>query len=130
MNPQELLAQASDIIAQRGEGYGGIENNFQLSADLASLRLGRDFHPYEIAIILACVKNARAFNSPDHMDSHIDAVNYELFAATFAEEYARSNVGRPDAVYKRKDTLKPARSTKLAVILDEPSNSAVVGESA
>ena len=64
------------------------------------------------------------------MDSHVDAVNYELFAATFAEDYARSNVGRPDAVYKRKENLKSARSTKLAVILDEPSNSAVLGESA
>ena len=81
MTPQELLREASAIIDQRGEGYGGIENNFQLAADLASLRLGRDFHPYEIAIILACVKNARAFASPDHMDSHVDAVNYELFAA-------------------------------------------------
>ena len=87
MNPQDLLRQASDIINSRGEGYGGIENNFQLAADLASLRLGRDFHPYEIAIMLACVKNARAFASPTHLDSHVDAVNYELFAATFAEDY-------------------------------------------
>jgi hypothetical protein len=139
MNPQDLLAQASDIISQRGEGYGGIENNFQLTADLASLRLGRDFHPYEIAVILACVKNARAFNSPTHLDSHVDAVNYELFAATFAEDYARSSVGRPDAVYKRKDDLKVARVAKnlktasapeLPVIADELSKLAVLGESA
>ena len=45
MTPHDLLVQAADIIAQRGEGYGGIENNFQLAADLASLRLGRDIHP-------------------------------------------------------------------------------------
>ena len=60
MNPHELLNQAANIINQRGEGYGGIENNFQLAADIASLRLGRDFHPYEIAIIMASVKNARS----------------------------------------------------------------------
>jgi len=127
MNPQELLYEAAKIIDQRGQGYGGIENNFQLAADLATLRIGRDFHPYEIAIILACVKNARAFNSPAHQDSHVDAVNYELFAATFADDYAAS---RQQVQYKTRHNLKPARSTKLTVIDDKPSDSAVVGESA
>lgn len=137
MNPHDLLVQAADIIAQRGEGYGGIENNFQLAADLASLRLGRDIHPYEVAIMLACVKNARAFNSPTHLDSHVDAVNYELFAATFAEDYALSQGGRTEAVFKRKDDLKPARAAKslkaarsaeLPVIADKLSDLAVAGE--
>ena len=137
MNPHDLLVQAADIIAQRGEGYGGIENNFQLAADLASLRLGRDIHPYEVAIMLACVKNARAFNSPTHLDSHVDAVNYELFAATFAEDYALSQGGRAEAVFKRKDDLKPARAAKslkaarsseLPVIADKLSDLAVAGE--
>ena len=36
MNPQELLYEAAKIIDQRGQGYGGIENNFQLAADLAA----------------------------------------------------------------------------------------------
>jgi hypothetical protein len=129
MNPQELLYEAAKIIDQRGQGYGGIENNFQLAADLATLRLGREFHPYEIAIILACVKNARAFASPTHMDSHVDAVNYELFAATFAEDYAQVR-GLQDVSYRAKKDLKAARAAKLAVVDDKSSNSAVVGESA
>lgn len=107
MNPHELLNQAANIISARGEGYGGIENNFQLTADLASLRLGREFHPYEIAIILACVKNARAFASPAHLDSHIDAVNYELFAATFADDYMASKAGTEHIEYKKKADRKP-----------------------
>lgn len=137
MTPQELLLEAANIIDQRGEGYGGIENNFQLAADLSTLRLGREFHPYEIAIIMACVKNARAFNSPDHLDSHVDAVNYELFAAMFAEDYSRAQGSRSEAVYKRKEDLKPARaaqlskaarSAKLPVVDDELSKLAVAGE--
>ena len=129
MNPQDLLRQASDIINSRGEGYGGIENNFQLAADLASLRLGRDFHPYEIAIMLACVKNARAFASPTHLDSHVDAVNYELFAATFAEDYMQSKAGASaDIGYKTKKELKPARRAELAVIDDKVSKLAALGE--
>lgn len=129
MTPQDLLLDAANIIDQRGEGYGGIENNFQLAADLASLRLGRDFHPYEIAIILACVKNARAFASPDHMDSHVDAVNYELFAATFAEDYAQAR-GLQDVSYRAKKDLKPARAAKLPVVADKLSDLTVVRESA
>ena len=129
MTPQELLKDASAIIDQRGEGYGGIENNFQLAADLASLRLGRDFHPYEIAIMLACVKNARAFASPTHLDSHVDAVNYELFAATFAEDYMLSKAGASaDIGYKTKKELKPARRAELAVIDDKVSKLAALGE--
>ena len=127
MNPQELLYEAAKIIDQRGQGYGGIENNFQLAADLATLRLGREFHPYEIAIMLACVKNARAFNTPNHLDSHVDAVNYELFAGTFAQDYAMS---RQQVQYKTRNNLKTARTAKLAVVDDKPSDSAVVGESA
>ena len=129
MTPQELLLDAANIIDQRGEGYGGIENNFQLAADLASLRLGRDFHPYEIAIMLACVKNARAFASPTHLDSHVDAVNYELFAATFAEDYMLSKAGASaDIGYKTKKELKPARRAELAVIDDKVSKLAALGE--
>ena len=131
MNPHELLNQAANIINQRGEGYGGIENNFQLAADMATLRLGRDFHPYEIAIIMVCVKNARAFSSPTHLDSHIDAVNYELFAATFAEDYMQSKAGTAAEIgYRRKKDLKPARRAELAVVDDHVSKLAALDESA
>lgn len=136
MTPQELLLDAANIIDQRGEGYGGIENNFQLAADLASLRLGRDFHPYEIAIILACVKNARAFASPNHLDSHVDAVNYELFAATFADDYVATKVGTEYIDYQKKvdrkpaKSVKPTRSTELPVVADKLSDLTIVRESA
>ena len=134
MTPQELLLDAANIIDQRGEGYGGIENNFQLAADLASLRLGRDFHPYEIAIILACVKNARAFASPNHLDSHVDAVNYELFAATFADDYVATKVGTEFIDYQKKadrkaaKALKPTRAAELSVVHDKVGQLASLGE--
>ena len=114
MTPQELLKLAGDVIAERGANYGGIEDNFQLISDLASLRLGRDFHPYEIAIILACVKNARAFASPAHLDSHVDAMNYEMFAATFAEDYIASKQGVETIEYQKKADRKVARASKPA----------------
>jgi hypothetical protein len=127
MTPRELLKLAGDIIDERGENYGAADDNFQLISDLASLRLGRDFHPYEIAIILACVKNARAFASPAHLDSHVDAMNYEMFAATFAEDYIASKQGVETIEYQKKAdrkvarASKPARGAKLPVISDKLS---------
>jgi hypothetical protein len=128
--PTELLRQAADIIAERGETYGGVENNFQLIADLASLRLGRDIHPFEVAIIMVCVKNARAFNDPTHLDSRVDAMNYEAFAAMFAADYIKqkadtgANIGykkRVDLKPAKAEALKPTRRAELAVIDDKLS---------
>ena len=128
--PTDLLRQAADIIAERGETYGGIENNFQLIADLASLRLGRDIHPFEVAIIMVCVKNARAFNDPTHLDSRIDAMNYEAFAAMFAADYVAqkaetsANIGykkRTELKPAKIEPLKPTRRAELAVIDDKLS---------
>ena len=123
MNPHDLLQQASEIISERGENYGGIEDNFQLVADLASLRLGRDIHPFEVAIIMVCVKNARAFSTPTHIDSRLDAMNYEAFAAMFANDYVNQKEGsgigykkRADLKPAKKEELKPTRRAELAVI--------------
>jgi len=114
-DPHTLLQQASEIIGQRGQNYGQIEDNFQLIADLSSLRLGRDFHPYEIAVIMACVKNARSFATPDHMDSHLDSINYEAFAAVFAPDYVKQRSETPEVElgYQRKADRKPASITTL-----------------
>lgn len=130
MNPHDLLQQASEIISERGENYGGIEDNFQLVADLASLRLGRDIHPFEVATIMVCVKNARAFSDPTHIDSRLDAMNYEAFAAMFANDYVNqkaatgANIGykkRANLTPAKKEELKPARRAELAVIDDKLS---------
>ena len=130
MNPHDLLQQASEIISERGENYGGIEDNFQLVADLASLRLGRDIHPFEVATIMVCVKNARAFSDPTHIDSRLDAMNYEAFAAMFANDYVSqkaatgANIGykkRDNLTPAKKEELKPARRAELAVIDDKLS---------
>jgi hypothetical protein len=126
MNPHDLLQQASEIIGERGADYGGIEDNFQLIADLASLRLGRDIHPFEVAIIMVCVKNARAFSSPTHIDSRLDAMNYEAFAAMFANDYVNQKEGsgigykkRADLKAAKREELKPTRRPELAVIDDK-----------
>ena len=128
MNPHDLLQQASEIIGERGSDYGGVEDNFQLIADLATLRLGRDIHPYEVAIIMVCLKNARAFSNPTHIDSRLDAMNYEAFAAMFANDYDKAKEGsgisykkRVDLKTAKREELKSTRRAELAVIDDKLS---------
>lgn len=112
MQPEDLLRQAADLIATRGQTYGDFRHNLQLAADISSLRLGRPVHAYEIAVILISTKNARAFVTPSHEDSHIDASVYEIFAQMLAEDYERSEArNATDMRFRLKEESKPAEIT-------------------
>ena len=80
MDPREILDEAKDLIAERGAVYGGIEKNFERAAAISSLKLNRHISPYDVAIILESVKDARRASDPLHYDSHIDGINYRAFA--------------------------------------------------
>lgn len=114
-NPYEMLTQAAELIQERGQGYGEIENNFQLIADLFSLRIGRPFHPYEACILLECVKDARMFASPANVDNYLDGINYKAFAALFAQDYSRARTMLNDVAYQRKDALQKAEMIAVDV---------------
>lgn len=115
-NPQELLVKSAELIGERGTNYGGIENNFQLIADLFSLRIGKNFHPYEVAILMDCVKNARSFANPTHMDNYLDSINYTAFAALFAQDYIESGAAAaPEITYKKKTEFKKAQMNPVDV---------------
>ena len=80
MNPKAILNEAAALIDQRGVNYGGIEANFERAASIASLKLNKTITPYEVAIVMESIKDARRATSPDHYDSHIDGINYRAFA--------------------------------------------------
>ncbi len=80
MDPRVILEEAMKLIANRGVNYGGIEQNFDRAAKIASLKLDKHISPYEVAIILESVKDARRAVAPEHYDSHIDGINYRAFA--------------------------------------------------
>lgn len=122
-DPRELLARSAELIGERGAEYGNVENNFQLIADMSTLRLGRTIHPYEVATILCEVKSARLFANPTHIDSRLDKANYEMFAAMFAEDYARFasnevNWKTRDGLHKA-EMVMPPRAEPLAAALDQ-----------
>jgi hypothetical protein len=80
MGPKLILNEASNLIDDRGVNYGGIEQNFDRAAKIASLKLDKHISPYEVAIVLESVKDARRAVAPEHYDSHIDGINYRAFA--------------------------------------------------
>lgn len=84
MEVKQILASALALINERGVEYGGIEENFERAAAIASLKLNKSITPYEIAIVLESIKDARRAVSPDHYDSHIDGINYRAFALSLS----------------------------------------------
>lgn len=84
MNHREFLAEADDILAQRGESYGGVEESFTRAAQLATLKLNMPITAYVVATIMESVKDARLAVNPDHWDSHVDGINYRAFRGEFS----------------------------------------------
>lgn len=78
---KQFLEAAAGLIDERGVDYGGVEDNFANTAQIANAILGRDLTPYDVAVVLASVKLARMRASPYKLDSYLDCVNYVAFAA-------------------------------------------------
>lgn len=129
-NPHEMLYKAAEVLQERGKTHGDFENNFQLISDLFSLRIGRDFHPYEVCVLLECVKDARMFANPINVDNYLDGINYRAFAAMFAEDYVGSQAAQSGVAYIKKNELKKAEMKPVEVVnksavkakLPQPSN--------
>lgn len=115
VNPHDLLIQAAEVLRERAETHGDFENNFQLIADMFSLRIGREFHPFEVCVLLECVKDARMFANPGNADNYLDGINYRAFSALFAEDYAMKRNTATEVAYRRKDDLQKAEMAPVAV---------------
>lgn len=87
-NHREILIEAARILGERGVGYDqGSENSFPRAAKIASLKLDREVTPYEVAVILESVKDARRATDPGKTDTHIDGIAYRAFAAEYVGDY-------------------------------------------
>jgi len=125
-NPHELLIRAAEVIQERGATHGDFENNFQLIADLFSLRIGREFHPFEVCILLECVKEARMFANPGNIDNYLDGINYRAFAALFAQDYIER--ASPDVNYKKKADMKEAELRPVEIVSKQPPKKKITVE--
>lgn len=89
----EIFKDAARLIGDRGKTYDAtgtpgtsdsIRENYERAAKLASLKLNKAVTPYEVAIVLESVKDARRASDPMHYDTQVDGINYRAFAAMFS----------------------------------------------
>jgi len=85
-HPGILLSHAFELINARGNDYDNandLEQNFRESAAVASVVIGKDLTPRDVAMIMACVKLIRSKSAPGKLDNYVDGMNYLAFAACF-----------------------------------------------
>jgi len=72
-----LLREAEHLTCgDRHRLYGEPAENMQHIAEIFNTITGRDITPDEAAMLHVATKLARMRTSPDHRDSHVDAMNY------------------------------------------------------
>jgi hypothetical protein len=79
MNHTDVLAEAVRILRERDTKYGDVQEMFERTAKLASIILDKEITPYEITVILRCLKDARKKNDPFNLEHYADNINYEAF---------------------------------------------------
>lgn len=80
IDPHKVLDEAAAIIGERGKSYGGVEECFTKISLLFSRTTGRMLSPYDVAMLMVCVKLARMNQSPGKRDNYLDCINYLSFA--------------------------------------------------
>lgn len=81
MDPHKTLNECAALIGERGADYGGIEENFDRIAKIATEIIGTPISGYEVAMILVATKLARMSGTRDKQDNYLDAINYLAFAS-------------------------------------------------
>ena len=96
MNHTDVLTNAINILRDRDTKYGPVQEMFERTAKLASIILDRDVTPYEITVILKCLKDARKKYDRLNVEHYSDNINYEAFSYQFAT--ATTDQAAEDAV--------------------------------
>jgi len=86
MNRSEILDTAKQAVTQdRDATHGKPERSFELIAALWTSLLGRDVSPAQVALMLAALKIARAWDNPTHADNWVDLAGYAACGGEVAE---------------------------------------------
>tara|TARA_S200002703_G_C3795496_1_gene245601 strand:+ start:1629 stop:1922 length:294 start_codon:yes stop_codon:yes gene_type:complete len=72
----EYLDRAALTVADRGDQYGSVAENFERTADIWSAILGTQVTAQQVALCLIGLKVARLTYDPDAVDGWIDVAGY------------------------------------------------------
>jgi hypothetical protein len=81
MTPHDTLTKCAELIEDRGQDYGGIEDNFRRISVIASVILNKTITPHDAAIVHLSTKLARMAGAQNKEDNYLDGINYLAFAA-------------------------------------------------
>lgn len=84
MRYQDILSTTLSITDERGKQYGPLLPMASRAAALASIRLNKTITAYDIVVMMSCVKQSRLSFDPTNVDSWVDSIAYDSFAAQFA----------------------------------------------
>jgi hypothetical protein len=76
MRATEALINAIDTLQDRGKIYGHPKVNFARQSARFSSLLNHDITDAQAALLMVEVKLARITESPNHLDSYLDAICY------------------------------------------------------
>jgi hypothetical protein len=87
MNRKEILDEANRLThGDRDKNYGTPRVNHDRIAALWSVVLGTEVSAAQVALCMAQVKIARLIESPEHLDSFIDAAAYMAISGEIATD--------------------------------------------
>lgn len=81
-----LDAATTCVCKERNDQYGEPEECFQDIANLWAAYKGVDFDPFDVAMMMALLKVARAKANPQHTDNYIDLCGYGSIAGELANK--------------------------------------------
>ena len=81
MNRTDVLQAANEAVSRRNESYGQPEDNFSTIAELWSVYLRHEVQPFDVAMMMALLKIARARNDEYNEDNLVDLAGYAACAA-------------------------------------------------
>lgn len=75
-NRFDFLDDAKIKVADRGEQYGTVKDNFETIAGIWSQLLKTEVTPAQVALCMIGVKMSRLIHDPESVDSWVDLAGY------------------------------------------------------
>ena len=109
MKHTEILGQTISTLRERGAQYGPEEACFERIATLSSIVLNKSISPYDIAMILHCVKLGRLQENRNNADNYIDGIAYLAFSGQFANLTNSVSIALEDDIAAMASKLAPLK---------------------
>lgn len=109
MKHTEILGQTINTLRERGGQYGPEEACFERIATLASIVLNKSISPYDITMILHCVKLGRLQENRSNADNYIDGIAYLAFSGQFANLPNAVSIALEDDIAAMASKLAPLK---------------------